>query len=328
MKFWVATAFMRTNQLPHVAKLLDDAGYHGVLISDHLCYPKELASPYPYSPHPDGRPIWEPETSWPEPFVLMGAMAAVTERIVFSNNIYIAGHRPILQVAKEVATVAALSDGRVALGVGAGWMREEFELQGQDFTNRGPRLTEMIQALRELWKGGWVEWHGTYYDIPSLTLEPAPPGPVPIYVGGHTDAALRRAAKVADGWIGNAYPWDDAEKYIAKLKGYLHEYGRDGDPFEIIIGLYDVPVGRSLRAGRSRARRHRDDVCAMGDGQHDGGRPPRPRPGGRRSTATRSTASPRRSSTPSASAAADGGGRRRAARCHRAHRSAGRRRVA
>ena len=241
MKFWVATAFMRTNQLPHVAKLLDDAGYHGVLISDHLCYPKELASPYPYSPHPDGRPIWEPETSWPEPFVLMGAMAAVTERIVFSNNIYIAGHRPILQVAKEVATVAALSDGRVALGVGAGWMREEFELQGQDFTNRGPRLTEMIQALRELWKGGWVEWHGTYYDIPSLTLEPAPPGPVPIYVGGHTDAALRRAAKVADGWIGNAYPWDDAEKYIAKLKGYLHEYGRDGDPFEIIIGLYDVP---------------------------------------------------------------------------------------
>jgi alkanesulfonate monooxygenase SsuD/methylene tetrahydromethanopterin reductase-like flavin-dependent oxidoreductase (luciferase family) len=144
-------------------------------------------------------------------------------------------------VAKEVATVAALADGRVALGVGAGWMREEFDLQGQDFTNRGPRLTEMIQALRELWKGGWVEWHGTYYDIPPLTLEPAPPGPVPIYVGGHTDAALRRAARVADGWIGNAYPWDDAVRHIGRLKQFLREEGRDGQPFELIVGLYDVP---------------------------------------------------------------------------------------
>ncbi len=224
-----------------MARLLDDAGYHGVLISDHLCYPKDLRSPYPYSPHPDGRPIWEPETSWPEPFVLMAALAAVTERLMFSNNIYIAGHRPILQVAKEVGTVAALSDGRVALGVGAGWMREEFELQGQDFTNRGPRLTEMIQALRELWKVGWVEWHGTYYDIPPLTLEPAPPGPVPIYVGGHTDAALRRAARVADGWIGNAYPWDDAVRHIGRLKQFLREEGRDGEPFELIVGLYDLP---------------------------------------------------------------------------------------
>ena len=124
----------------------------------------------------------------------------------------------------------------------------------------------MIQALRELWKGGWVEWHGEYYDIPPLTLEPHPPGPVPIYTGGHTDAALRRAARSAT--AGSATPTRGTRPayHIGKLKGYLHEYGRDDDPFEIIVGLYDDPVGRPLPAGRRGARRHRHDVHAVGDG--------------------------------------------------------------
>ncbi len=241
MKFWCATAFMNTNELVHIAALLDQAGYHGILISDHLCYPQQLTSKYPYSPHPDGRPIWEPDASWPDPWVLIGAMSSVTTQLNFTTNIYIAGHRPILQVAKEVATAAVLSNGRVALGVGAGWMKEEFDLQGQDFGNRGKRLNEMIPALRELWKGGWVEWHGDYYDIPALTLEPHPPTPVPIYTGGHTDAALQRAAKHADGWIGNAYPWDEAAAHIGRLQTFLAQQDRDTSQFEIICGLYEMP---------------------------------------------------------------------------------------
>jgi probable F420-dependent oxidoreductase len=241
VKFWCATAFMQTRELVHIAQLLDGAGYHGLMISDHLVYPKDLSSPYPYSPHPDGRPIWDAETSWPDPWVLIGAMSSVTQQLNFTTNIYVAGHRPILQVAKEVATAAVLSEGRVALGVGAGWMREEFELQGQDYTNRGKRLNEMIPALKELWKGGWVEWKGTYYDIPTLMMEPHPPAPVPIYVGGHTDAALKRAAKYGDGWIGNAYPWEEAEHHIGRLKGFLRDEGREDDDFEIICGLYAMP---------------------------------------------------------------------------------------
>ena len=142
MKFWCATAFMNTRELVHISHLLDQAGYHGLMISDHLCYPKELTSKYPYSPHPDGRPIWEPDASWPDPFVLIGAMSSVTTNLHFTTNVYIAGHRPILQVAKEVATAAVLTDGRVALGVGAGWMKEEFDLQGQDYSTRGKRLNE------------------------------------------------------------------------------------------------------------------------------------------------------------------------------------------
>ena len=241
MKFWSATAFMKTPELVHIAALLDQAGYHGLMISDHLIYPRELISKYPYSPHPDGRPIWEPEVSWPDPWVLIGAMSSVTTQLHFTTNVYIAGHRPILQVAKEVATAAVLTDGRVALGIGAGWMKEEFDLQGQDFATRGKRLNEMIPALRELWKGGWVEWHGEFFDIPSLTIEPHPPSPVPIYTGGHTEAALLRAARYADGWIGNAYPWDQAEHYISRLRALLAQQDRDTSGFEIIIGLYERP---------------------------------------------------------------------------------------
>jgi len=241
MKFWCSTAFMSSPELPAVAKMLYDAGYHGAMLSDHLIYPRELKSPYPYSPFPDGRPIWEPETSWPDTWVLIGAMASITKNLHLSNNIYIAPARPILQVAKQVATASVLSGGRVSLGLAAGWMREEFELMGQDFDNRGPRLNEMIQALRELWKGGWVSYKGTYYDIPELQMEPHPETPVPILCGGHTDAALKRAARYCDGWVGNAYPWDDAVHYVNKLCGFLRDNGRENDPFEIVIGFYDVP---------------------------------------------------------------------------------------
>ena len=242
MKFWCATAFMDTRELIAVSQVLDACGYHGLMVSDHLIFPQVLTSPYPYSPHADGRPMWSAEAAWPDPWVLIGAMAAVTQQIEFTTNVYVAPMRPLLQVAKEVSTASVISGGRAALGAGAGWMREEFDLQGQSFTNRGRRFTEMVVALREMWKPGWVQFHGDFYDIPPCTMEPTPTEPIPIYIGGHSEAALRRAAQVGDGWIGNAYPLDEAAAYITKLKGYLHEYGRDDDPFEIICGLYAMPT--------------------------------------------------------------------------------------
>jgi probable F420-dependent oxidoreductase len=242
MRFWVATAFMEPRALVPLARLLDEYGFHGLMVSDHLVYPRQLDSAYPYSPHPDGRPIWEPETPWPDPWVTIGAMSAVTERLHFATNIYVAPNRPLLQVAKEVGTASVLSEGRVVLGVGAGWMREEFELQGQDFDNRGRRLTEMVGALRTLWGGGWVEHHGEFYDVPALTMEPHPAAPVPIWGGGHTKAALRRCAAVCDGWIGNAYRWDEAASHIDNLRALLAEQGRQEDPFSVVCGLYEMPT--------------------------------------------------------------------------------------
>ena len=242
MRFWVATAFMEPRALVPLARLLDEYGYHGLMVSDHLVYPRQLESHYPYSPHPDGRPIWEPETAWPDPWVAIGAMSSVTTRLHFATNIYVAPHRPLLQVAKEVGTAAVLSDNRVVLGVGAGWMREEFELQGQDFATRGKRLTEMVPALRTLWSGGFNEFHGEYYDVPAVTMEPAPTRMVPIYSGGHTPVALRRAAAVCDGWIGNAYRWDEAATHVGALRDQLVAHDRDVDDFAVVCGLYELPT--------------------------------------------------------------------------------------
>lgn len=197
MKFWCGTAFMDTREAPQVARLLDEAGYDGMLVSDHLVYPRQLSSPYPGTP--DGRPFWPPETAWPDAWVLIGAMAAVTERLQFANNVYVAPARPLVEVAKQVATAAVVADGRVALGLSAGWMREEFELLGQDFSNRGRRLDEMIPALRALWAGGWVSWEGEHYQVP------------------------------------------EAARWAERLDGYRTEYGRDAEPFEIIVALLDQP---------------------------------------------------------------------------------------
>jgi probable F420-dependent oxidoreductase len=221
-----------------VAKLLDEAGYDGVICADHMIYPRNLTSPYP---SPTGRPMWSPDTAWPDSWVLIGAMASVTRRLRFSNAVYVAPARPLLEVAKQVATASVISEGRVSLAVGAGWMREEFELLGQDFGNRGQRLDEMIPALRALWQGGWVSWSGRYYQVPELMLEPHPTTPVPILCGGESDAALRRAARLCDGWVGTAYAWDDAVGYVQKLTALRRDYGRHDEPFEIMLALLDTP---------------------------------------------------------------------------------------
>ena len=238
MQFWSGTAFMDSAAALAVAGMLDEAGYDGVICADHLIYPRVLQSRYPTGAQ---RPPWEPETAWPDSWILIGAMAAVTRRLRFSNAVYVAPARPLLEVAKQVATASVISEGRVSLAVGAGWMREEYDLLGQDFGNRGKRLDEMIPALRALWQGGWVSWSGQYYQVPELMLEPHPPTAVPILCGGESEAALRRAARLCDGWVGTAYAWDDAVGYVQKLTALRREYGRQSEPFDIMLALLERP---------------------------------------------------------------------------------------
>ncbi|HVQ52785.1 MAG TPA: TIGR03619 family F420-dependent LLM class oxidoreductase [Mycobacterium sp.] len=240
MQFWSGTAFMRTADVLAVARMLDESGYDGIVCSDHMIYPRELTSPYPDSP--TGKPMWSPDTAWPDSWVLIGAMAAVTRRLRLSNAVYVAPARPLLEVVKQVATASVLSDGRVSLGVGVGWMREEYELLGQEFDTRGKRLNEMIPALRALWRGGWVSWTGEHYQVPEMMIEPHPEAPVPILCGGESDAALRRAASLCDGWVGYAYAWDDAVGYVQKLTALRREYGRENEPFDILLALLEPPT--------------------------------------------------------------------------------------
>jgi alkanesulfonate monooxygenase SsuD/methylene tetrahydromethanopterin reductase-like flavin-dependent oxidoreductase (luciferase family) len=161
--------------------------------------------------------------------------------------VYIAPARHPLVIAKAVATAAVLSRGRVSFGAGVGWMREEFAAAGQDFTTRGRRLDEMIEILRALWAGGFVEHHGRDYDFDPISLTLVPPAPVPIYIGGESEPALRRAAR-NDGWIGNLYTEEQALAEVAQLQSYRDEIGTSGrDDFEVLLTLRDPFDVEALR---------------------------------------------------------------------------------
>jgi alkanesulfonate monooxygenase SsuD/methylene tetrahydromethanopterin reductase-like flavin-dependent oxidoreductase (luciferase family) len=163
-------------------------------------------------------------------------MAAVTSTQLFTTGVYVAPARDLITVAKLVSTAAVLSGGRVRLGVGAGWCKEEFDATGQDFANRGKRLDDMIPALRALWQPGWVEYHGTHYDVPTLQMNPVPAEPIPIFGGGSSPPAVRRAATLCDGWLcSSQYGDDEAWHYLGLVKDELARAGRDQDGFSIYM---------------------------------------------------------------------------------------------
>ncbi|HUR08484.1 MAG TPA: LLM class flavin-dependent oxidoreductase, partial [Nonomuraea sp.] len=199
------------------------------------------ATPYPYSK--SGKPRWTAETHWPDVWVTIGAMSAVTSTLRFAPNVYIAPARDLFTVAKQVSTAAVLSRDRVTFGVGVGWCAEEFAATGQDFHTRGRRLNEMIPALRDLWSGRTVTIDG----LPELSISPTPAEPIPVLVGGDSEAALRRAARLGDGWIGNRiYTEEQLDTVLGSLRQMLDEYGRTG-PFEIIAPLAVLPDAGTFR---------------------------------------------------------------------------------
>jgi probable F420-dependent oxidoreductase len=242
VRFHQALTFLPVDQALALARAADEQGYGGVFLSDHMFFPQERKSRYTYSTTEDGAPgygdHWDPDTHWPDPWCFISAAAAVTTQLHFTTSVYIAPARDLMTVAKQVGTAAVLSGGRVNLGVGVGWSKEEFDATGQDFTTRGRRLDDMIPALRALWAGGWVEYHGPHYEVPAMRMEPSPGGPIPIYGGGHSAPALRRAAGLCDGWIAaGAYQLDEARHYLDQLAEARKHAGRVGEPFAIFLSL-------------------------------------------------------------------------------------------
>jgi alkanesulfonate monooxygenase SsuD/methylene tetrahydromethanopterin reductase-like flavin-dependent oxidoreductase (luciferase family) len=146
MRFAISLAFQPVDQLVALAREADACGYDALAIPDHVVELENLATPYPYTS--DGRRRWDHSAEWPDPWVLTGALAQVTQRIRFFTSVYVPALRSPYQVAKSVGTAAVLSGGRVALGVGVGWCREEFELMGQDFSTRGSRTDEALELLQ------------------------------------------------------------------------------------------------------------------------------------------------------------------------------------
>jgi probable F420-dependent oxidoreductase len=242
MRFHQAVTFLPTDETVHLATACDHLGYSGIYLSDHLFNPRQLASRYTYSKAPDGSPFWEKETAWPDPMCLISALAAVTTRLTFTTGIYLAPVRDLITVAKSVGTAAVLSHDRVTLGVGVGWCKEEYLQTGQDFHNRGKRLNEMIPALRALWKGGWVEFHGEYYDVPACQMNPSPTRPVPFVGGGDSEVALVRATTLCDGWVNTgAVSPDEAFAQVNRVKDALKRAGREHEPFSIYVAVRAYP---------------------------------------------------------------------------------------
>ncbi len=238
MKFVVSLAFTDPLQLGPLCQAADRAGYAYASLSDHLVHPQTLETPYPYTE--DGSPRWPPFTAWPDPWVTVGALAAQTERLQFYTSVYVLAMRDPYSVAKMVGTASVLSGGRVALGIGAGWMKDEFQLVEREFHNRGKRIDEMIPVLRKLWSGGWVEHHGEFYDFAPLEMSPVPPNEIPIYVGGVSKPALRRAATAANGWISDLHDFAELEGLVAEVKAYRADSERAAEPFPIFASVTDM----------------------------------------------------------------------------------------
>lgn len=242
MRFHQAVTFLPLDEVVSLSKAADTLGYSGIYLSDHLFNPRDLKSKYTYSKAPDGAPFWEKETAWPDPMCLISALSGVTTRLTFTTGIYIAPVRDLITVAKTVGTAAVLSGNRVRLGVGVGWCEEEYVQTGQDFRTRGRRLNEMIPALKALWQGGWVEFHGEHYDVPACQMNPSPTEPIPFIGGGNSEAALLRASTLCDGWVntGAASP-EQAFAEVATIKDAVKRAGREHEPFAIYVAVKAFP---------------------------------------------------------------------------------------
>jgi probable F420-dependent oxidoreductase len=174
--------------------MAEELGFEGVVLPDHV-----VIKVGDRTPHPSGYPV-RPDEPHVDPFCAFSAMAAVTTTLRFMNYIYVVPLREPFTLAKQAASVALLSGNRFALGTGVGWLREEFETIGRDFSSRGRRTDEMLEIIRDFWDDGHAEFHGEHHDFPASAMFPVPTERIPILIGGHSMAAARRAAR-HDGYI-------------------------------------------------------------------------------------------------------------------------------
>ncbi|MEC9325596.1 MAG: LLM class flavin-dependent oxidoreductase [Actinomycetota bacterium] len=236
MRFTYAEAMTDPTFYIPLAKAAEAAGYHAMTIPDSVAYPFESDSTYPYTP--DGSREFLENKAFIESFVLTAALCAVTTRLHFNHFVLKLPIRPPALVAKQAGSLAALFDNRLGLGVGTSPWPEDYELMNVPYARRGKRMDECIDIIRGLTSGEYFEYHGDFYDIPKTTMTPAPSQPVPILIGGHADAALRRAAR-NDGWMHGGGDPEELDALLKKLAAFREEEGRTG-PYQIHVISIDA----------------------------------------------------------------------------------------
>jgi probable F420-dependent oxidoreductase len=226
MRFTVPLPMLPAHHYVPMARAAEANGFHSIAVPDSVFFPETVSGDYPFAA--DGHRWWAPATPFLDPFVAVAAMAAVTERITFLTNVLKLPLRNPLLVAKQVASVAAVSGDRFRLGVGVSWMPEEFAWTGTEMRTRGARTDEAITIIRAVCAGGgphWVEHHGRHHDFDRLMISPAPEQPVRILAGGHSDVAMARAVR-NDGWISANCTEAELGDLLPRLRDQLQQAGR------------------------------------------------------------------------------------------------------
>ena len=224
MRFTLMTGLGGIEDYPDVARTAEDSGWTSLAIPDSLFYPEITESDYPYLSTEavrealDGVPVLDP-------IVAMAAMATVTSTLLFYPAVMKVPVRQPLVMAKTLSSLAVISNNRIALGAGLSPWREDFTYNGVAFEERGKRMDECIAIIRGALSGDYFEFHSDYYDFGRMKLSPVPTARIPIIIGGHAEPALRRAAKLGDGWVSANSDYESLQQMIGKLNELRTEFG-------------------------------------------------------------------------------------------------------
>jgi len=239
VQHWQALGYAPPEELIQIATVAEEAGFEGLLLSDHVFVPEDRQSDYPYSE--TGDPDFPSSAPFPEAFMTMAVLAQHTTRLRFATNVYILPLRHPVEVAKFIGSAAVYSGNRAILGVGAGWMKDEFDVLGRVFEKRGARMDEQIEVIRKLTSGRIVEHEGEFYSFPRMQMQPAPTEPLRIWMGGQNKAALRRAGELSDGWSGSGQSYAEAREVLETIADHRKRAGREQLPFDAIVPFLEAP---------------------------------------------------------------------------------------
>jgi probable F420-dependent oxidoreductase len=235
MKLWLAAAFLPVGRLPELATAVAAAGFEGMTLPEHTVVPDPIDSPYPYSK--DKKGSIPADAEFGDPLTTIASLAVSEPRLTYAAHVLLPALRHPILLAKQTGTVTALTGCRLELGVGGGWVREEYEAHGVDFDARGDRIVDAVEALRKLWTGELVEHRGPHYSFDSVSVNPVPPVAPRVIVVGESEQSIERAARVGDGWSSLNASVEDTEAHIANLRLAREKLGLGLDGFEIRAGL-------------------------------------------------------------------------------------------
>ena len=246
MKFSYQVGMCEPDHYLPLARAAEAAGYHGISVPDSICYPQEASSKYPYNK--DGSREFLESVPFVESLISVAAMAAVTETIEFATFVYKFAVRQAPVVSKQVQGIQVLSGNRFIFGVGISPWEEDFAICDVPWEKRGQRLDEQIDIFRGLETGEFFSYEGEIHKMPANKMNPVPSQPTPILIGGHAEPALKRAARVGDGWMCAGADMAQLTNYIKRINQLREEYGTTDKPFRIFTTGQDAFTKEGIAA--------------------------------------------------------------------------------